>query len=646
MCAKKKAVHDKMWRIAGQPLRSQSLSAAEREVSSEEFAIYRPFRSGTKYGTNWVTPADARIHQSAAETVTAYLCEQYDGQYRREDVVKVVSAATAVPAPLAARAARHTDFLLGAALWLLDYWKANCEDSYLPLLPTEYDELLEFDIPFSEDLDHSQEVLLRTLTLLQGREGKYRKEYRTLLALIDDESAQELRQKFKSAFLDYIDRILNAYVRLRPVAPEPPPFFGASLLSPDFELPKEILPSEYTQSIALLMAPELICRPVADIQKELDSRKVAELLSGYGTDDPYALCAAYLLLEREKDALANLNGLTAAVMICAERHLPWGRDDFEARSKSFEQGGPDYRLRYEYRMIYEEETEENAEEDTEEDDSPGWLASEAQLFYIATGVIPPRNKQPSEDLVRWFMTYGVTEQRAWEMAWGAMFAYYTDAGEHGWKELSWPFDDDEDEDVPPETPEEPPAEPPADSVPAEDQTAQIELLTRKVKELRGALHDADRAAGRLKEQLRDAERRCREDRSELAQLRETLYGLRSGEDSTEQEDGSPVDLPWQVKRRTVIFGGHDSWLKAVKPLLPGARFYDRESLPDLNAIRGADVVWIQANALSHKHYYRIIDTARKNGIPVRYFGSASAKRCAVQLAMDELGAGKNEISQQ
>ena len=100
--------------------------------------------------------------------------------------------------------------------------------------------------------------------------------------------------------------------------------------------------------------------------------------------------------------------------------------------------------------------------------------------------------------------------------------------------------------------------------------------------------------------------------------------------------GPLVALPWQVKRRVVVFGGHDSWRKAVKPLLPGARFYDREVLPDINAIRGADVVWLQVNALSHKYYYRIIDTARRNDIPVRYFGSASAQKCAVQLALDEL----------
>lgn len=50
------------------------------------------------------------------------------------------------------------------------------------------------------------------------------------------------------------------------------------------------------------------------------------------------------------------------------------------------------------------------------------------------------------------------------------------------------------------------------------------------------------------------------------------------------------------------------------------------------------MVWLQVNAMSHKYYDRIIDAAQKNGIPVRYFGSASAKKCAVQLAQDELSA--------
>lgn len=104
-------------------------------------------------------------------------------------------------------------------------------------------------------------------------------------------------------------------------------------------------PDEY---LDLLPAPDLVCHPQSRIQEEFCSRRAAELLAGYGASVPYELCAAYLLLEREGDALANLNALTAVVMICALRHLPWAQDDFGARAGLFEEGVPDYRLQYEY----------------------------------------------------------------------------------------------------------------------------------------------------------------------------------------------------------------------------------------------------------------------------------------------------------
>lgn len=239
------------------------------------------------------------------------------------------------------------------------------------------------------------------------------------------------------------------------------------------------------------------------------------------------------------------------------------------------------------------------------------------------------------------MSQGIPEPRARELAFGAMFAYYSDAGEHGWKALDWLFDEEDAEEAErPEGPDED-VEGPAAPPPAGEPPVKTEALNRQVKELQRALHDAERAAGRLKEQLQLAEQKGEADRMELVQLRETLYDLRGGEAPEAEGSGPLVELPWQVKRRVVVFGGHDSWRKAVKPLLPGVRFYDREALPDLNVIRGADVVWLQVNALSHKYYYRIIDAARKNDIPVRYFGSASARKCAVQLALDELHSGLN-----
>lgn len=198
MCAKKKAIPNKMWRIAGESLRAQPLSGLEQEQLFDEFSSYRSLRSGDDTLSTWVTPAAARLHQSAAQTVAAFLCERYAGRYERETVVKVVSSAAAIPAALAARMAERQEFLLGAALWLLDYWTEHCEnsDEYLSLLPPEPDEALEFDVPFSGDLIHSLDVIHRTMTVLYGRDKEYRREFRALLALIDDEAAANLRQQF------------------------------------------------------------------------------------------------------------------------------------------------------------------------------------------------------------------------------------------------------------------------------------------------------------------------------------------------------------------------------------------------------------------------------------------------------------------
>ena len=67
------------------------------------------------------------------------------------------------------------------------------------------------------------------------------------------------------------------------------------------------------------------------------------------------------------------------------------------------------------------------------------------------------------------------------------------------------------------------------------------------------------------------------------------------------------------------------------------RSLDRESLPNADLIRNADVVWIQANSLAHKHYYKIIDIVRKYNKPVRYFAYASATKCAEQIVLEDRG---------
>ena len=97
-----------------------------------------------------------------------------------------------------------------------------------------------------------------------------------------------------------------------------------------------------------------------------------------------------------------------------------------------------------------------------------------------------------------------------------------------------------------------------------------------------------------------------------------------------------TELPYTVRKTIVIFGGHVSWSKAIRPLLKGdVRFIGKDENFDNGIISRASIVWIQANALSHSQYYRIIDEARRLRKQVRYFSFASAEKCAIQIAQEE-----------
>lgn len=378
----------------------------------------------------------------------------------------------------------------------------------------------------------------------------------------------------------------------------------------------------------------LIGAPPEKIQQTLYYRRSSELMEGFRIRDPYAVCAAYLLLERDGDVLVDLNMLTAAVVVCAERHLPWGADEAYSYAEPYGNGTPDLSLRYAYHPHENAEEEDLPDPDIEE----GELLSEGQLFYLATGYALPRDQAYSSRLKGWFQEQGVPEGRAEALAWGAWFASCVDDLR---AQRPMPFDVPDDfEDFLKSLDEELTELAEEASTEEADSAAQAAELSRQLKESRKALHEAEQGMRQLQERLRSVEADTLRDRAELSQLRETLFDLRAQEGQPEHEAEAAITFPYQTKRRIVAFGGHDTWRKVIRSMLPDVRFFDREMLPDVNVIKSADVVWIQANAISHKFYYRIIDTARKENISVRYFGSASARKCAEQLVADEVAAAE------
>lgn len=581
-----------------------------------------------------------KLGEQAARASLGFFFQYFDGKHRREDIVKALAKAATMPA------VSHCSsciYLLGAALWLLDYVEQeDLWEELFPLLPQELDDEADLETPMVDDLMHSRRLMVELMAVFMGRKGKHRQAFRKLWGLIDSQTTRELKETFKDALLDYSSRYLEVCTRISPSAkpdvPEqaPPVFRPPSFREPSFDIPlgieapddpfEEDPARDHADLWFLMNTPLLVGKPPETVRKTLYFRRSSELMLGFHVEDPYAICAAYLLLERDGDVLANLNMLTICVLTCAEQQLPWGVQEAFSYAKPFEEGKPDCSLRYAYHPHENAEDEDLPDPDIDEGD----LLSEDQLFYLATGYALPRGKRPSSHLKAWFQEQGLSGERAEALAWGAWFAFYADDLKcQGLYDLPENFEDFEgtvDEELPDSAPE------------TGDGAARAAELSRQLKEAQKALHDAEQDKRQLQEQIQGMETATLRDRAELSQLRETLFALRSKEDHPEGAAEAEIEFPWRTRRRIIAFGGHDTWLKAIRPMLPDVRFVDREMLPDINIIKAADAVWIQSNALSHKFYYRVIDTARKEDIPVRYFGFASAKKCAEQLVVDEMAA--------
>lgn len=196
------------------------------------------------------------------------------------------------------------------------------------------------------------------------------------------------------------------------------------------------------------------------------------------------------------------------------------------------------------------------------------------------------------------------------------------------------FEDEETADPAMEEPEE------EESAEERQRTLELELAQAKkeIKELRNALRDVRHEAELEKERTERENRILRQEHRELADLRDLVFNQNQG-DQTEKTT-QEIPYPYVTRKRTVLFGGHDTFLKAIKPLLPTVRFVDTAIYrfsPDI--VRNADVIWVQSNCISHTQFGNITKLTRQYGIQLRYFAYASAEKCAEQLVTEDQKEG-------
>lgn len=381
--------------------------------------------------------------------------------------------------------------------------------------------------------------------------------------------------------------------------------------------------------------------PYDRLQKEF-GKEIADIVADFSFGDPYEMCFAFLYLLDQNSDLPWLYYPGIVLSENAGAMLPWfeglyaeDEDDHWAQyyDKNFEPEAlppkhvPEladwYRLDYIYQKSDPEFQFKN---------------NLAQIVYDVTGGLMPRNLHSYDDGIQYLRKHGITGKK---MQIPLLYCM-TLLGEGRFQSRDWrvPFQFQDDMlDSLVDSVQEKMEETLGASASDNELQEQLLALKKENNQLKRAAYEAERTAKELQKKIEDLLQKGKSEGQELAELRELLF-LHENERETAPEDAESISFPYPVKHATVIFGGHDTWAKAIRPMLSGdVRFVDRDMRPDADLIRHAEVVWLQPNSMSHSNYHKIIHVVRTHHITLHYFQFASAEKCALQLVREDQKMG-------
>ena len=516
-----------------------------------------------------------------------------------------------------------------------------------------------------------------------GRKSQWREHFDAIMGLLNKDRVELACQHFKEKQWDFLDRYfkcVNDYTRqekqilreMETLAQDEIPTLSAPfaktthpgmelghLFGPNLDRARELsakLDAVLFQTGNLAFTAGSCCTDTYNsVLRDSKSRLVAETMTSFQIDDPYEICFALLcLIDREDDSPWLYNSSLTVVRAACDM-LPWSRGecnedgdmDFAFHRNNWLEGDNTDQLDL-YSMKF-------SGDDFGVEEAP--RMNLAQLIYRLSGSVVPRNMHPFR--AEW-EKYGKSEEitQAIDLAEILFLSSFQSQAANlrnidGWVNR-WIPDVEEEETI--EEPKEIVQKPLAgywgavaetigqsvsrevEEVPTGESPASMReenrLLQQEVKRLKKALYEAGKTVSDEKKRIEQERLAAEQEHRELADLRELVFNQQENmyEDATVVEN---IRFPCETKHRIVVFGGHESWAREIKPKLPDVRFVDREALPNAEMIRKADVVWIQTNALAHKHFYKIIDVVRKYNIPLRYFTYASAAKCAEQLVLED-----------
>ena len=375
----------------------------------------------------------------------------------------------------------------------------------------------------------------------------------------------------------------------------------------------------------------ILCKERRHDMQSIIGAELSELIAPQA-GDPFDTCFAFLsLLDADSDEVWGYN-LPYIILADACRGLPWGdagRDaDKESEPKvtaAFYEAakkGPEKYIVPPSESILNRRLVTRPFAGSDDD-----KISFAQLVYLFSGLVPPRGMPELSYIKALLNDSGLSKSEI-----DLLYEYFTLACSLVQRDENYVFIDEEEEN----------ADTAQDSAENDDQARELRELKRENKNLKAMLNKLEHRLKESGDALTGMSESLEEANNELAELRSMIRET----DNSDKEYSTTVSFPYTAKKRAVVFGGHSSWLKAIRPLLPDIRFVEPSAQPNTGLILNADVIWIQTNALSHSDFYKIIDLVRKHGIELHYFTYASAEKCAEQFALNDMENARSDSAEE
>lgn len=83
----------------------------------------------------------------------------------------------------------------------------------------------------------------------------------------------------------------------------------------------------------------------------------------------------------------------------------------------------------------------------------------------------------------------------------------------------------------------------------------------------------------------------------------------------------------ELKKRTLIFGCVPGFKKQLKEHLKNVVLNESDVIPNKEAVKHAEVIWVQTYGISHSAVYRIRTIARKINADILFFNTKNINTC-------------------